>query len=42
MQNYIRWNTEKRGSITIKSYYKFNSEVRGIREVKYIVMIIKK
>ena len=28
---YIRWNTEKRGSITIKSYYEFNSEVRGIR-----------
>ena len=26
--NYIRWNTEKRGSITIKSYYEFNSEVR--------------
>ncbi len=28
--NYIRWNTEKRGSITIKSYYEFNSEVRGL------------
>ncbi len=32
---YIRWNTEKRGSITIKSYYEFNSEVRGLGDKIY-------
>ena len=33
--NYIRWNTEKRGSITIKSYYEYNSEVRGLGSTIY-------